>query len=80
MIQTLFNDDHHTREGEYVHRGHSLLELDGETKAYLLSHLATSSIFHARDSDTHPDLIQSHEGIKTMKLFMKHSRVDKQDV
>ena len=41
--------------------------------------ISQKGAFFTRACDTHPDLIQSHEGIETMDLFMKLGRVGKQD-
>ncbi|HME53119.1 MAG TPA: ADP-ribosylation factor-like protein [Candidatus Lokiarchaeia archaeon] len=41
--------------------------------------ISQRGVFFTRACDTHPDLIQSHDGIETMDLFMKLGRIGKQD-
>jgi GTPase SAR1 family protein len=41
--------------------------------------ISQKGAFFTRACDTHPDLIQSHEGIETMDLYMKLGRVGKHD-
>lgn len=48
-----------------------------EKRKHTIYRISQKGAFFTRACNTHPDLIQSHEGIETMDLFMKLGRIGK---